>query len=129
MESDLDRYFKDQSTPVRSAVFDITFDRAIKQFVEQTGMKQAEVMANEKLYNAALAKAQEANDRSVWGHDAKKDRNGKWIEQSIPLNLNHFAALRKAEGEESYWAAVSKYWRENPKHAEAIRLSKPPRAA
>jgi hypothetical protein len=66
-------------------------------------MKTADVMANEKLYNAALAQAQEANDRAVWGHDAKKDRNGRWIEQSIPLNLNHFAALRKAEGDEAYW--------------------------
>ena len=48
MESDLDRYFADQNAPVRSAVFDLTFDKAIKTFVEQTGMKTAEVLANEK---------------------------------------------------------------------------------
>jgi len=129
MDSDLDRYLADQAAPVRSAVYDIEFNKAVKEFVERTGMKEAEVLANEKFYSAIAARAQEANDRSVFGRDAKKDRNGKWIEQSIPLNLNHFAALRKAEGEESYWAAVSKYWRENPKHAEAIRLSKPQRAA
>jgi hypothetical protein len=50
LDSDLDRYFADQSAPRRSAVFDITFDRLVKE----TGIKLADIMTNEKLYNRIL---------------------------------------------------------------------------
>jgi hypothetical protein len=75
----------------------------------------------------------QANDTDVFGFDAKKDRNGNYIEQGIGSEghetLNHFANIRKYEGDESYWAAVSKCWRKFPDHAARIRLPKPPRAA
>lgn len=73
----------------------------------------------------------EAEARNVFGHDAKKDKNGDFIEQGIgaPGNesLNHFAALRKAEREGfepagSYAKAVDAIWKNNPDRAKKIGL-------
>jgi hypothetical protein len=81
----------------------------------------------EQMDEQALAKV----DESVFGHDAKKDRNGNFIQQGIGSpgheTVNHFAAIRKYEGEESWKRAVAKLWKENPTHAAKLGLPQPAR--
>lgn len=68
---------------------------------------------------------------SVYGHDAKKDRNGNFIPQGIGSpgheNGNHFAGIRKYEGEDAYWRAVRAAYKHDPAHAKALGLPEPQR--
>jgi hypothetical protein len=75
----------------------------------------------------------DAEARNVFGHDAKRDRNGNYIEQGIGspgnLSVNHFAALLKAETDGievkgSYAKAVADLWKRDPARAEKLRLPK-----
>jgi hypothetical protein len=73
----------------------------------------------------------ESVDKAVFGHDAKKDRKGNYMEQGIgsPGNEthNHFAAIKKYEGKEAYEAAVRELWKRDPERAEKLGLPKPPK--
>jgi len=108
--------------PLRSAVYDAAYDKA----------ELAAIEAKRPLDEATLDKiATEAEGRSVYGHDAKKDRNGNFIPQGVGSDanpsLNHFAAIRRYEGEAKYQAAIRKMWKENPEGAKRIGLEQPER--
>ena|ERR1700761_1302780 len=73
----------------------------------------------------------EATARFVFGHDAKKDSKGNFVEQGLgaPGNesANHFQALRKAEqmGLEppgAYDKAVAACWKRTPDLARKLGL-------
>jgi hypothetical protein len=72
------------------------------------------------------AMATEANDRNVYGVDAKRDRNGKWIQQGIGSpgheTSNHFASIRRYQGEEAWRKEVAALWKRDPARAEALNL-------
>ena len=86
-----------------------------------------EGMSNEEMDKIALL----AVDHAVYGFDARQDRHGNWIEQGIGSKghetINHFAALRKFEGEESYRRAVAEIWKRDPSHAQKLGLPQPTR--
>ncbi|SHH38241.1 hypothetical protein [Bradyrhizobium erythrophlei] len=71
---------------------------------------------------------QAAEDLIVFGQDAKLDGHGNYIEQGVGSpgreSINHLAAIRKAEGEDAYQAAVDAIWKRNPAHAERLGLKK-----
>jgi hypothetical protein len=69
--------------------------------------------------------------RTVFGHDAKQDRDGNWLEQGLGAKnnetANHFAALKKAEamGLElpgTYDKALADIWKRDAKRAMTLRL-------
>lgn len=87
-----------------------------------------------KLPRDAIAQYKEAVGRNVFGHDARKDRHGDYIEQGLGAkgneNAGHFAALMNAElrGTEppgTYQAALTDIWRRDPDRAKKLRLPKP----
>jgi hypothetical protein len=73
--------------------------------------------------------ALEAVETAVFGHDAAKDRHGNRIQQGIGSpgheTSNHFASIRRWEGEESYRRAVADLWHRNPEHAKRLGLPQP----
>jgi hypothetical protein len=75
-----------------------------------------------------IAIVREASARNVYGHDAKKDRNGEWIEQGVGSrgreSINHFNAIRRYEGKEAYDDAVREMWKRDPDRAKKIGLPK-----
>lgn len=81
-----------------------------------------------ELPKSAIKDHFEAEARNVYGHDAKRDRKGNWIEQGIGApgreSANHFASIRRYEGKESYEAAVREIWKRDPKRAQLIGLPK-----
>lgn len=86
----------------------------------------------------AIERQRAAEARSVFGHDAKRDSKGNYIEQGIGSRggetLNHFTALARAEREGfekpgSYARAVEEIWRRDPTRAKAIGLPQPDIAA
>lgn len=75
---------------------------------------------------------------NVFGHDHKRDRKGRPIEQGIGSRgretRNHFDALKRSEQLKleppgSYDAAVAEIWKRDPKRAEKLQLPKPQKAA
>jgi hypothetical protein len=74
------------------------------------------------------AVAKEAEDRNVYGHDAKKDRKGNYIQQGIGApgreTSNHFTSIRRYEGEEAWRKAVAALWKRDPQRAAALNLPK-----
>lgn len=70
----------------------------------------------------------EAEAKNVYGHDAKRDRKGNWIQQGIGApgreTANHFASIRRYEGKEVWEVAVREMWKRDPKRAQAIGLPK-----
>ncbi len=87
-----------------------------------------------KLPRDAIAQYKEAVARNVFGHDAKKDKHGDYIEKGLGTAGNettgHFSALMNAElrGTEprgTYQAALAEIWRRDPAHAKKLRLPKP----
>jgi hypothetical protein len=73
----------------------------------------------------------EATARNVFGHDHKKDRHGRPIEQGHGARghetANHFAALKKAEamGVElsgTYDKAVAEIWKRDATRAQKLGL-------
>jgi hypothetical protein len=55
-----------------------------------------------------------------------RDKNGKPVEQGIGApgreTGNHFASIRKYEGEDAYFKACSALWKSNPDHAKKLNL-------
>lgn len=67
-------------------------------------------------------------EKIVYGHDFKTVK-GHPVEQGIGSpgreTNNHFAGIRKYEGDEAYQAALADIWKRDPDHAEKLRLPKP----
>jgi hypothetical protein len=82
-------------------------------------------LSDEEMDEQGLA----AVETAVWGHDAKKDRHGNYIQQGsgAPGNesANHFFAIRKYEGEEAYRRAVAEIWKRDPERAKKLNLPQP----
>ena len=80
---------------------------------------------------AAHAAGLLAHEVSVYGADAKKDRNGHRIQQGIGSpgheTGNYFASIRRYEGEIRYQAAIRKMWKDNPERAKLLGLEQPER--
>jgi hypothetical protein len=82
-----------------------------------------------------LKRCDEARARNVFGHDAKQDRHGNYIEQGLGAKghetANHFTALKKSEamGIElpgTYDREVAAMWKRDPDRAKRINLPAPP---
>lgn len=87
---------------------------------------------------AAVDAYKQGEERAVFGHDLKRDRKGKPVEQGIGSRgnetANHFAALRKREieghePEGAHEAALAEMWKRDPERAEALGLPQPKKAA
>jgi hypothetical protein len=80
---------------------------------------------------AAHEAAKAAHYAAVFGHDAKKDRDGNYIQQGIGApgreNANHFAAIRRYQGEAAFAKAVKEIWGRNPGRAKKLGLPQPER--
>jgi len=74
-----------------------------------------------------------ADALNCFGFDAKQTRDGKWIEQGIGSpgreTANHFASIRKYEGQAAWERAVRALWKTNPDRARKIGLPELPRIA
>ena len=75
--------------------------------------------------------AKAAHYAAVYGFDAKKDRDGNFIQQGAGSkgheNFNHFMAIRRYRGEQAYAAAVKEIWGRDPGRASKLGLPKPER--
>jgi hypothetical protein len=76
---------------------------------------------------AADKAAKEAHYAAVFGHDAKRDpKTGEFIQQGIGApgreNANHFAAIRRYQGEQAYSKAVKEIWKRDPDRARKLGL-------
>jgi hypothetical protein len=82
---------------------------------------------------ATHEQAQHEVAKSVYGHDFRQDKQGRPIVQGIGApgneNGNHFAAIRKWQGEVRYQAALKEIWKRDPNHARRIGLEEPDRAS
>lgn len=69
-----------------------------------------------------------SEEKIVFGNDFQK-KKGTPIEQGIGSQgretHNHFAAIRKHEGEEAYQAALAEIWKRDPERAKKLNLPKP----
>jgi hypothetical protein len=102
---------------------------AVATIAREKAIRDADNSGRPRPTEAKLVKIQERADAlNVYGFDAKQRSDGTWISQSMPLGHNHYAALRRYEGEESYQRAVRKLWKENPARAKALSLPEPARA-
>jgi hypothetical protein len=91
------------------------------------------------VYDRAIAagatheQAEEAVRVHVYGVGYPRDRKGNPIERGIGSDLNpsgnHFAAIRRWEGEHAYQAALKKIWRDSPDKARQLGLPEPTRAS
>ena len=84
------------------------------------------------LDDATLDKiATDADDASVYGIDAKKDRNGKRNPQGIGApgheTGNHFASILRYEGRAAYEKALREIWKRDPQRAERLAWAQPER--
>ena len=112
-----------------------------KQVVTLTGEELAEMetlIAAGKLPPTAIKDYEEDVARKVFGHDAKKDAKGDYIEQGLGSKghetANHFATILRHEqlGLEpsgAHQAELMEIWKRDPKRAEALRLPRPRAAA
>jgi hypothetical protein len=70
-----------------------------------------------------------AVDAAVYGADAKRDRNGNFIEQGVGSKGhetgNHLAAILRWQGREAYNCEVARIWKETPDHAKRLGLQQP----
>ena len=75
----------------------------------------------------------EALRKDVFGFDYKTDRDGNPIQQGIGApgreSVNHFASIRRYEGQAAYERAVREIYRRSPDHARKIGLPEPTRAS
>ena len=78
-----------------------------------------------------LEKHKDAVARNVFGHDARRDAKGNYVEQGMGAKghetANHFAAMKKAEamGLElpgAYDKAVAEIWKRDPDRAQKLGL-------
>jgi hypothetical protein len=69
-----------------------------------------------------------AVETSVFGHDAKKDRKGNYLQQGVGApgfeTGNHFSSILRYQGREHYEKAVREIWARDPKRAAALNLPK-----
>jgi len=112
-----------------------------KQVVTLTGEELAEMetlIAAGKLPPTAIKDYEEDVARKVFGHDAKKDAKGNYVEQGIGSknheSANHFATILRHEqlGLEppgAHQAALMEIWKRDPARAEKLRLPRPRAAA
>lgn len=87
--------------------------------------------SNEKITEAEVDKlALAAVEAAVFGHDARRDKKGKVMQQGIGApgheTANHFAAIRKYEGKEAWEAAVREIQERDPKKHAELGLPKLP---
>lgn len=72
-----------------------------------------------------------AHEAAVFGADAKRDRNGNFIQQGIGSpgheTANHFAGILRWEGREAHDRAVRAAFKRDAAHARSIGLVEPPR--
>jgi hypothetical protein len=72
-----------------------------------------------------------AHLESVWGPGYKLDRAGKPIPTGVGApgheTGNHFASIRRYEGEQKYQVAIREMWKQNPERAKLIGLEQPER--
>jgi hypothetical protein len=115
----------DNSQPFGSAVQSIARERAIRAAAD-AGLpppSEAELKAI----------ADEAERRNTWGFDYKTDRHGNPIPQGVGSpgheSYNHFASIRRYEGQAAYERAVREIYRRSPDHARKIGLPEPTRAS
>jgi len=96
------------------------------------------LVAAGKLPPTAIKDYEEDVARNVFGHDAKKDVKGNYIEQGIGAkgreSANHFATILRHEqlGLEppgAHQAALMEIWKRDPARAEKLRLPRPRAAA
>jgi hypothetical protein len=83
----------------------------------------------EQAHEAAKA----AHFAAVYGHDAKKGRDGNYIQQGWGSKGretgNHLAAIKKYEGPAAYQKELQRIWKETPDHAKRMGFPEPQRAA
>lgn len=69
-----------------------------------------------------------AEEKIVFGHDFQK-RKGTPIEQGLGSpgreTPNHFAAIRKYEGEDAYREAYDEFTKRDPERAKKLNLPRP----
>jgi hypothetical protein len=108
-----------------SAVKAITRDRLLREVAEH----KRKPMSDEEIQ----AECQLAEDRNVYGHNAKKDANGRWIQQGIGSRGretgNHLAAIKKYEGPAAYQKELRRIWKDSPDHAREQGFPEPERLA
>jgi hypothetical protein len=70
----------------------------------------------------------EANEHAVWGHDAKKDRNGNYIQQGLGSpgheSANHYAAILRYCGRPAWEEAVREIQKRDPERHAKLGLPK-----
>lgn len=73
-----------------------------------------------------------AEEKIVFGEDIEK-KKGAPVEKGIGSpgreTNNHFAAIRKYQGEEAYQEALAEIWGRDPDRAKKLNLPKPKKAA
>jgi hypothetical protein len=76
--------------------------------------------------------AAEAERKNTFGFDYKTDSRGQPIQQGIGSpgheTANHYASLRRYEGQAAYDKAVRELYRRDPVRAKALGLPEPARA-
>lgn len=86
-----------------------------------------EDLSDAEIEQLALA----AVDAAVFGFDAKKDRNGNFIQQGMGSKghetVNHFASIRRWEGQAAYDKAVREIYGRDPDRARKLGLPQPAR--
>jgi hypothetical protein len=113
----------DTMTPFVSAVASITRQKAIQAAddAHKPHPTEAEI---QKLID-------EAEFKAVYGHDAVRRADGTPVVQGIGApgreTPNHFAAIRKYEGQQAWERAVREIFRRDPDRAKKLGLPMPPR--
>jgi len=106
----------DENLKIQTAVYNDTVSR-----LRQTQPD----LSDSEMHERGLA----AVESSVWGHDAKRDRKGNFIQQGIGSpgheSANHFAAIRRYQGEEAWRQAVAEIYKRDPDRAKKLGLPQP----
>jgi hypothetical protein len=103
----------DENLQIQTAVYNDTVSR-----LRQTQPELSDAQMHER----GLA----AVESSVWGHGAKKDRKGNFIQQGIGSpgheTANHFQAILRYSGRQEWEKAVAEIWKRDPARAAALNL-------
>src|SRR5215472_17303439 len=114
----------DPNQTYRSAVYDAAVDRAIRE-AQNAGHPLPSEAELDQI-------GQRADARNVYGYDAKQRSDGSWQEQAVGSpgreSVNHFASIRRYEGQQAWERAVREIWKRDPKRAAALGLPQPARA-
>jgi hypothetical protein len=107
------------------------FDIELRRVAELNDLTSDEALENPEIRKHM----RDFMEMTVQGVDAPviDQKTGKRQNVSIGApgfeTWNHFASIRRFEGQAAYEKAVRKIWKENPKQAEKIGLERPERAA